>query len=101
MEIETRFEGTKLILKVFGKILVSNVAVFDKEVDELASSATDFDLDFTNVEYVSSAGLRAIFTLQKAASRHGGTLRLINPNSTVMEMLEMTGLADMLTIVTA
>ena len=54
-------------------------------------------LDFTGLEYVSSAGLRVILATQKVMNRQG-SMEINNVNETIMEVFEITGFADILTI---
>ena len=54
-------------------------------------------LDFSNVEYISSLGLRAILELQKRMASQG-TMKVLNPNSSVMDVFNMTGFSKILTI---
>ena len=51
------------------------------------------------LEYISSSGLRAWLTLHKTALQHGGRLTLLNLNPQVMEVLQMTGLSSVFTLV--
>ena len=54
-------------------------------------------LDFEKVEYISSAGLRVLLTAHKSMSKKGG-MKLINVSEDIMEILEVTGFNDILTI---
>lgn len=56
-------------------------------------------LNFESLDYVSSAGLRALLILQKQVNRTGGTLTLTNVSPAVMEVFEMTGFSGILQIV--
>ena len=53
--------------------------------------------DFSEVEYISSAGLRVLLAAQKVMNRQG-SMKLIGVNSEVMEVFEITGFSDILTI---
>lgn len=55
-------------------------------------------MDFENLAYLSSAGLRVLLAGQKTANKLRKSLTLINVNDTIMEVFEMTGFADILTI---
>ena len=54
-------------------------------------------LDFGKLEYISSAGLRVLLAAQKVMSKQG-EMTLINVNDTIMEIFEVTGFSDILTI---
>lgn len=55
-------------------------------------------IDCKNLAYVSSAGLRMLVSLQKRLSTKGGDLKLLKVSDAVMDIFEMTGFADILTI---
>ena len=69
--------------------------------DEATASgkAAEITLDFAKLEYVSSAGLRVLLMGQKEAKKKGGLMTVCGVSADVMEVLDMTGFADMLTIV--
>ena len=54
-------------------------------------------LDFEKLEYISSAGLRVLLSAQKTMAKRG-EMKLTHVNETVMEIFEVTGFADILTI---
>jgi anti-anti-sigma factor len=56
-------------------------------------------LDFGNLKYVASAGLRVLLIAEKTARSKQVQMKLINVSQDVMEILEITGFADKLTIV--
>lgn len=58
----------------------------------------DVVVDFLNVPIISSAGLRALLIGQKTAESKGGTMKLVNVNETVFEVLKMTGFHKILTV---
>jgi anti-anti-sigma factor len=55
-------------------------------------------LDFLNVAYISSAGLRALLIGQKTAGSKDGSMKLVNVNDTVKSVLDMSGFSNILTI---
>ena len=54
-------------------------------------------MDFEKLEYISSAGLRVLLSAQKTMNNLG-SMKVINVNDTVMEIFEVTGFVDVLTI---
>ena len=60
-------------------------------------NAESLVLDFSKLEYISSAGLRVLLSAHKAMSAKGG-MKVKNVNEIVREVFEVTGFADILTI---
>ena len=54
-------------------------------------------MDFEKLDYISSAGLRVLLSTQKVMTRQGG-MKVINVNDSIMEIFEVTGFSDILTI---
>ena len=70
-----------------------------KDYDELAAIIeSDLIIDLSEVDYVSSAGLRVFVATDKLAVKRGGTFTLLHPCADVYDVLEMTGLVDIFTI---
>lgn len=92
-------ENTKqgLIIKIEGRIDTVTSPELEKEINELTSDVKDLVLDMEKVEYVSSAGLRVILSAQKIMSKVG-SMKLVSVCETVMEVFEITGFSDILTI---
>ncbi len=85
------------LLKLTGRIDNTTASEFEKATMEAVSAANYLTFDFSGVEYVSSAALRVILMAQKAMSRKGG-MKLVNVSEIVMDVFEITGFADFLTI---
>ena len=98
MELTKTLDGTKATIAVSGKLSVATAPDLEAAVQELATSTVDFDIDLTELEYISSAGLRVLVSTQKLSAQRGGVMRLLNPTEDVMEVFEMTGLSDVFTI---
>jgi len=61
-------------------------------------NAQHIELDFAELAYVSSAGLRVLLMGEKTAKAKGGKQTLLNVSEDIMEVFEMTGFSDILTI---
>lgn len=98
MQINYNRENEKLTVAPEGRIDTMTAPEFEKKVSEIITNdTTDLVLDMTNVEYVSSAGLRVILKLQKIMFNMG-KMTVTGVNETVMEVFEITGFADILNI---
>lgn len=98
MEIRTITEGTRATFEVDGKLTVQTAPELEAAIGAVPDEVCDLAVDLTGVDYVSSAGLRVFVAAEKLAMRRGGSFRLQHPHDDVMEVLEMTGLSEVLTI---
>ena len=99
MNIDITSDGSRAILALEGKLTVQTAPDLEAAVMSLDPSLSDIDIDLSAVDYVSSAGLRVFVKSTKLAEHRGGTLRLLHPIDDVVEVLEMTGLYDVLVVV--
>ena len=86
-----------LTLKVDGRLDTNTAPQLESELQSLISGIKKLVLNFADLVYVSSAGLRVILAAQKQMNRQG-SMTIRNVNSTVMEVFEITGFVDILTI---
>ena len=97
MTIEKIANGGTITLKVIGRLDTTTAPQLEETVVAAAAEAKNLILDCAELAYVSSAGLRVILKAQKLMMRKG-TMKLTHVNETVMEVLEITGFSDILTI---
>lgn len=97
MEIKQTKEDTKLTLALVGRLDTNTAPQLDAVLDEQLAGVTDLIIDLEALDYVSSAGLRSFLAAMKKMTKQG-SMKLIHVNDTVMEVLEITGFADILTI---
>ena len=86
-------------LRLEGRLDTTSAPAAQDAFLKVAGEYAKITLDFANLVYVSSAGLRAILTLQKQVNRTGGSLTLTNVSPAVMEVFEMTGFSGVLHII--
>ncbi len=97
MEIEKTVNGTALAVAIEGRIDTTTAPQLEKELRGSIDGVQDLALDFAGVEYISSAGLRVLLTAQKIMNKQGKMV-LRNVREAVMEVFEVTGFQDILTI---
>ncbi len=97
MNIEKTAVGTALTVKVEGRLDTSTSPKLEEELKGGVDGIDDLVFDFEKLEYISSAGLRVLLSMQKIMNRQG-KMRIKNVNETVMEIFEITGFSDILTI---
>lgn len=98
MIINKVIEGNKATLTLSGKITVQTAHELEEVIDSLPVSACFLVIDLTDIEYVSSAGLRVLVSADKLVSRRGGSLTLLHPSKDVLNVFEMTGLVGLFAI---
>ena len=97
MQINYNKDAEKLTVAPEGRLDTATALEFEKTLGELLNGVSDLILDMKKVTYVSSAGLRVLLKLQKIMFNQG-KMKLIGVNDTVMEVLEITGFANILRI---
>lgn len=97
MTINKNSEGEKLTLAISGRLDTSSSPKLEAELRQSVNGVTELVFDFSEVEYISSAGLRVLLAAQKVMNRQG-SMKLIGVSADVMEVFEITGFADILTI---
>ena len=94
-----KIENENLILYLSGKIDSTNTETFEQELEEIFAENVEknFIFDAENLEYISSAGLRVLLSTHKNFAKKGG-MTITNVNETVMDIFDVTGFKDILTI---
>jgi len=97
MTIEKNTEGNKLTLSLVGRLDTTTAPKLEAELKKNISGVEELVLDFVGLDYLSSAGLRVLLSAQKVMNRQGSMV-VKNVNEIVMEIFEVTGFVDILTI---
>lgn len=97
MTINKNVTGTTLTVEVEGRLDTMTAPELEKALKESLDGMTELVLDFANLEYVSSAGLRVLLSAQKIMNKQGSMV-IRNVCETVMEVFEVTGFSDILTV---
>ena len=99
MEVTTRAEGDVTIVTIAGSLDSITAPQAKEALDAvLAQGARKVAVDFSTLEYVSSAGLRVLLGLAKQLKARGGTLRTFGLNQSVRELFEISGFATILKV---
>lgn len=97
MTIEIKRNSKETVVELVGRLDTTTAPALDKTINEDIGSTTNLIIDFKQLEYISSAGLRVLLGAQKKFQKIG-SMKVINVCEEVMEVFEMTGFADILTI---
>ena len=92
-------EGNTVTLTIAGRLSALETAEFDAAFTEKTQGMKQALLDFSNVEYIASAGLRSLFSANKKMARQGGEMKLLYPSEEVAEVLQATRFDNLIKIV--
>ena len=98
MTITKNKEGARMTLALEGRLDTTTAPQLEAEVKTSLYDVTELVLDLEMLEYISSAGLRVILAAQKQMNKQNSPMVVMNANETVMEVFELTGFIDILTI---
>ena len=98
MTIETSREEEKLCLKVKGRLDTMTSPQLDKEVETNLKGTELLTMDLSELDYVSSAGLRVLLSAHKSMKKQGGSMVVRGVNEEVQEVFTITGFSEILTI---
>lgn len=98
MTIEKKRNGNVLILSLSGRLDTVTAPELEAVLDSSLSGVEELILDLDALDYVSSAGLRVILRAQKVMKAQGAMMKLTHVNDTIMEVFDITGFVDILTI---
>lgn len=96
MKIDLKKEDKKLIIKLDGKLDTNTSPELDSKIGEL-EGVEEVIIDMNNLDYISSAGLRVLLSMQKVMNKQG-KMKIINVCENVMDIFEVTGFSDILDI---
>ncbi len=97
MTIEKSQEGSRLNITLEGRLDTTAAPRLEAELKRSVSDIEELIFNFEKLEYISSAGLRVLLSAQKVMNKQG-SMTVKNVNDVVMEVFEVTGFVDILTI---
>lgn len=97
LDTSTKLEGTTSTISLTGRLDTMTAFDFEKELKTVIEKSDKLILNFADLDYISSAGLRVILSAQKEMAKKGGlVIRNVKPE--VNEIFEVTGFSGILTI---
>ncbi len=97
LTIEKNLNAPALTVALIGRLDTTTAPELEKELKASLDGITELTFDLAALEYISSAGLRVLLSAQKTMNRQG-TMKLTHVNETIMEIFEVTGFSDILTV---
>jgi anti-anti-sigma factor len=98
MNVTKDYNEKELTLAVEGRVDTITSQDLEKEINAEIGNFDSLVMDFTYLEYISSAGLRVLIATQRKLDDSEASLSIINVNDTVGEIFKMTGLDNILKI---
>ena len=97
LNVNKTVENQIATVSLEGRLDTVTAPELENDLQELLPGLTELKLDFANLDYISSAGLRVLLATQKIMDKQG-EMTLTNVSEAVMEIFEVTGFTDILTI---
>ena len=97
MTIDKKKEGNRLVLAVSGRLDTMTAPEPENVIKDNMDGVEELILDFKDLEYISSAGLRVVLGARKAMGNKG-SFAVRNLCSDVREIFDITGFSDIITI---
>lgn len=98
MNINKELNGSFLRISLEGRLDTSTSPALEETLRTSLNGVTELELDFTGLEYISSSGLRVLLAAQKTMNQQGA-MRLSHVNANIMDIFDITGFTDILTII--
>ena len=97
MTINKTMNGNALTIALEGRLDTTTAPELEQALKESLDSAQELIMDFSKLDYISSAGLRVLLSAHKTM-RTKGVMKVVNVNEIVKEVFDVTGFADILDI---
>ena len=97
LNISKTAEDGKAVFTLEGRLDTITAPQLEKELKATLDGVKELTLDFEKLDYISSAGLRVLLATQKTMAKQGA-MKLTRVGEAVMDIFEVTGFSDILTI---
>ena len=97
MTIDKKQDGLKLTISVEGRLDTTTAPELESVIKSSLDGISELIMDFENLAYISSAGLRVLLSAQKVMNTQGSMV-VKNINDDIAEIFDVTGFSDLLTI---
>ena len=92
-------QGTVLNVRPQGRVDTVRTPLLDRELQPHLEGVQQIVMDFSDVEYISSSGLRLILWLEQMMEDRGGEVRLIHANKAVMKIIKLSGFMNVVRVI--
>ena len=99
LHVEKKLENGALLIALEGELDTLSSPDFEDVLEPLLTEAQSLTLDFEKLDYISSAGLRVLLAAEQTMEEKGAEqVRVLNMNSTIRNIFDITGFADVLAV---
>ena len=91
-------QGTNLTVKPQGRLDTATSPVLEKEMQQYLDGVLNVTMDFADVEYISSGGLRVLLSTDQILEERGGNLRIIHVNEHILEVFQLVGFMEIVDV---
>ena len=98
LQITKEKVGEVLTVQIKGDLNVKTSPILEEELRKSIDGIKELILDFANVEYISSAGLRVLLAMEKAMRRQQSKMKLLHVNSAVKEIIRLAGFLQVMNL---
>ncbi len=98
MNITSKLNGKELLVALEGRLDTTSAPELERELSAKLDGVDSLVLEFAELRYLSSAGLRTLLSSQKKMNAKNGTMIIRHANEMIMEVFEVTGFLDILTV---
>ena len=97
MKVDKTIENGKAVFRLEGRLDSTTSPELEKEIMDVIGDLNELVLDLKDLEYTSSAGMRVLLSAQRIMNSKG-SMKVINVRSEIMDIFEITGFNQILTI---
>lgn len=97
LNITKNTENSTLTVSLAGRLDTTTAPALEQELKASLDGVSELVIDMSALEYISSAGLRVLLSAQKLMNKQG-QMKVVHVSETIMEIFEVTGFSDILTI---
>ena len=91
-------QGTNLTVKPQGRLDTASSPVLEREMQQYLDDVLNVTMDFADVEYISSGGLRVLLSTDQILEDRGGNLRIIHVNEHILEVFQLVGFMEIVDV---
>lgn len=92
-------QGSALTVRPAGRLDSTTSPLLEEELQQQLTGIQEITMDFTDVEYISSAGLRVLLATEQLMENRGGSMKLMHVNEHILSIFDLVGFMDVVTVV--